>query len=141
MESNLYWRKRRQNILQSLNAQPTSDLPCTCTNALSTSNSSTCSSCTPLVKMPDGVTKDLTCSCKHLNVSPGKCQQCTMSPSKTGTDQSPLKMNGHVTLENFPPRFPCPHQGLVPNIQSSRKTPHINGSFDSRSIIFISVHP
>ena len=118
LESNLYWRKRRQTILQSLNAQPTSNLPCTCTNALSTSNSSTCSSCTPLIKAADNATKH-PCTCKHLNASPSKCRLCRMSPSRTRINHSPVKMNGHATFEKNSSQFPCRHQGLVPNIKKS----------------------
>lgn len=117
LESNLYWRKRRQTILQSLNAQPTSDLTCTCTHALSTSNSSTCSSCTPLIKTPENATSLHSCTCKHLGTSPGKCRLCRMSPSRTKISHSPVKMNGHATFENISSQYPCQHQGLVPNIK------------------------
>ena len=114
LESNLYWQKRRQTILQSLNAQPTNNLPCACNHALCNTNASTYSSGASLIKKSENVTTS-SCTCKHLNTSPGSCQMCRISPSRTKLNNSPVKMNGHATLENISPRFMCKHQGLVPN--------------------------
>ena len=127
LESNLYWRKRRQTILQSLNAQPSPDLPCTCTQALSTSNSSTCSSCTLLSKTPDTATTP--CTCKQLDTTgSAKCRVCCMSPSLTRINNSPLKLNGHATFPKNSSQFVCQHQGLVPN---NKKQSCLNSSLNS----------
>ena len=114
LESNLYWRKRRQTILQSLNAQPTGDLACTCMQALSTSNSSNCSSCTFLTEGPDNADGH-PCTCRHLSTPPSKCRLCQISSSRTKLTHSPVKMTGQSTFETISSQFPCRHQGLVSN--------------------------
>ena len=107
-----YWRKRRQNIIQSLEAQSRNNNSQSFSCSLS--NSSTCSSSTtPLIRgqLDDDVPP--LCTCKRLN-----CPKCRSSPSRAKSPISPsTKMNDNGS--SLADQFSCQHQGSAQTKQSS----------------------
>ena len=81
-----YFITRRQNILQSLEAEETNKPrpplssvcpPCRCSRLTGDSNSSSCSSTAPLLKSVDESLPPTACTCKRLT-----CLKCRDSPSR-----------------------------------------------------------
>ena len=86
LDNDAYWRKRRQNILQSLEALESKN-SCHCTCNGSNRSSSSCSSTTPLTKLNDDIGRQ-GCSCKRIN-----CQKCRISPLGIKSPDSPSSCN------------------------------------------------
>ena len=102
-----YWLKRRQNILQSLEAREAQQTN-TCSG--SGSNSTSCgSSVTRDTRDTSLVTSGL-CSCKHLH-----CPRCRNShrPASPAPGLSDLPASDH---------FSCQHQGTAQTKQSAHST-------------------
>ena len=92
-----YWLKRRQNILQSLEAREAQQ-----TNTCSGSGSNSSSSCGSSVTRDTGLVTSGLCTCKHLH-----CPRCRNSPRPA----SPA-----------PDQFSCQHQGTAQTKQFAHST-------------------
>ena len=92
-----YWLKRRQNILQSLEAREAQQA-----NTCSGSGSNSSSSCGSSVTRDTSLVTSGLCTCKHLH-----CPRCRNSPRPA----SPA-----------PDQFSCQHQGTAQTKQSAHST-------------------